>query len=90
MGALASHFQHLDSVASTKHVHGDQVDSETTVPIETPCEISNCMNGFASYVLNTGTLASSSWHASSQALFPATETAVSAADNLHTPPPRIS
>jgi len=87
---LASHFQHVGMSTSSLDFQIDQVDTDTTISVETSCEISSCMNVLSSVALSADTLGSSSWDASSQALLPASETAFSVAENHHTPPPRIS
>lgn len=84
---MSTHYEHLalqdsDSLQVKSAVHDDSK--------ELPCDISCCAN-----VTGTGIVGSNQpalivdYHFSS-GFFPVSDIALSAADNLHTPPPRIS
>jgi hypothetical protein len=84
---MSSHFEHLAlQDAGPTQVKGAVHDNST----EFPCDISCCAN-----VAGTGIVGSNQpvlvveYHLAS-GFFPVNDIAVSAADNLHTPPPRIS
>ena len=85
--SMSSHFEHLAlQDAVSMHVKGAVHDNSN----ELPCDISCCAN-----VAGTGIVGSNQpilvveYHFASVS-FPVNDIAASAADNLHTPPPRNS
>jgi len=84
---MTAHFEHLTATNSdSTHLKGAVHDSLS----EMPCDISCCANVTgAGIVASNQPVLAADYHFS-LGFFPTNDLAVSAADNLHTPPPRLS
>jgi len=84
---MSAHYEHLALQDSgSVHLKGAVHDNTS----ELPCNISCCANVTGTGIVSSSQPALAVDYQFSTAFFPVTDIAMSAADNLHTPPPRIS